>query len=123
MIDEVSRHIADRSCSPIEPASPVERMIDRMIGDVRGRSDEKIPIDSGRDWIVAIHSRGKRLVDRPNGPFAAEALLHASITTTTPPHVSASLSAVGTSSLHRNVGYYRKLPWSWYALRPESNRT
>src|SRR5262245_44253501 len=48
MIDQVRAHIAERASAPVNPAAPVERMIDRMEGDFGRGPEIQIPIECGR---------------------------------------------------------------------------
>ena len=43
MIDEVRAHVAERALAPVDPAAPVERVIDRVIVDRRRDAQEEIP--------------------------------------------------------------------------------
>ncbi len=70
MIDEVGAHIADGAGSPVDPAAPVEGVVDAMVGHFRRGSEEEVPVDAGGNALGA-HRLDERLVDAAGGPVAA----------------------------------------------------
>jgi hypothetical protein len=42
MIHQVRGHIAQRAGSPVDPAAPVERVVDQMVVDLRRRPEVEI---------------------------------------------------------------------------------
>ena len=58
MIDQMRAHVAERADTEVDPAAPVERVIDRVIRDIfRDRSDVEIPVQSRRHRIGAERRR------------------------------------------------------------------
>src|SRR5579859_724630 len=61
-VEQVRAHVADRTATPINPAAPVERMIDRVIGDLGSDAEEEIPRESFRYRIISGERCGETLV-------------------------------------------------------------
>ena len=63
MIDEVRAHVAERALAPVHPAAPVERVIDRVVVDLRRDAEEQIPRQLVGHRVVADQRRGEPRVD------------------------------------------------------------
>ena len=49
-IDDMTAHIAEGTCSEVEPASPIEGMIDGMKWTLRSRAEPEIPVEVRGDF-------------------------------------------------------------------------
>src|SRR5882672_3645739 len=64
-------HVADGTAAPIDPTSPIEGMVDRVIGNFRPDAEEKIPGESVRNRVVSSERRGKACIHALSIPFEA----------------------------------------------------
>ena len=48
MVDEMRAHVAERALTPVDPATPIERMVERVVLDVGRRAEEQIPVQALR---------------------------------------------------------------------------
>ena len=42
-VEKMRAHVANRAAAPVDPAAPIKRMIDRMVGNFGAHAEEKIP--------------------------------------------------------------------------------
>jgi len=71
VIDQVSSHISQSPCSPIDPASPVKRMIEWMVFHLGSRPEKKIPFESLGDWVAfsdGLSKCGIQMILAPTTP-------------------------------------------------------
>src|SRR6202040_4250856 len=73
MIDEMSAHVAQCAASEIEPAAPVEGMIDGVIGNIfRNRPEIHVPVESCWRRATAAHGGGEHILHMTKRPKIAE---------------------------------------------------
>src|SRR6185503_21283197 len=48
---------------PVDPAAPVERVIDRVVVDLGGDAEEEIPVETFRNGVISLHGRREPLRD------------------------------------------------------------
>src|SRR5687768_8908157 len=52
-------HVAERTLAPVDPAAPVEGVIDRVILDLGSDAEEQVPVEAiGYRPLIALHRRG-----------------------------------------------------------------
>ena len=68
-VEEMSAHVANGTDAPIDPAAPIEGMVDGVIGDARANAEEEVPRKSLRDRIIPCHSSGETSVNTSGIPF------------------------------------------------------
>ena len=69
MVDQVRAHVAQGADAEVEPAAPVERVIDRVPGNVlRDRAEVEVPAEPFRGRVVAPQPEGGRVGDGPPVP-------------------------------------------------------
>src|SRR5207253_9549890 len=51
-IDQVRAHVAKRAVTPIDPTTPIEGMIDRVIFDIWRGAKEQVPGERSRNRII-----------------------------------------------------------------------
>src|SRR6185295_20274868 len=58
-VHQVRAHVADRAAAPVDPAAPVERVIDGVILDIRRGTEKQIPREPLGLRITAGHRVGE----------------------------------------------------------------
>ena len=53
--DHRELHVAERALPPVDPAAPVERVIDRVVVDLGGDAEEEIPVETFRNGVISLH--------------------------------------------------------------------
>ena len=67
----MSAHVADGTDAPIDPATPIEGMVDRVIVDARADAEEEVPGERLRDGVIPCHSSGETSVNTGGIPLRA----------------------------------------------------
>src|SRR5260370_34187619 len=68
-VQQVRAHIADGADAPIDPAAPIEGMIDGVIVDAGANAEEEIPGERLRNGIIHCHSGGETSVNDSGIPL------------------------------------------------------
>ena len=64
----VAGHVAEGSGAKVQPASPLERRVDRVVGSIRSWSEEEIPVQSLWNFFHVFRATFSLWPDRSVGP-------------------------------------------------------
>ena len=68
MVDQVRTHVTERALTPVDPAAPVERVVDGVVRHFWRRAKEQIPVQRRRYLEVAVHRRRQASLEQPPAP-------------------------------------------------------
>src|SRR5262245_29784311 len=120
MIDEVRGHVSYGACSPVEPAAPIEWMIDRVIENFRSGAEEQVPVESCRNRNVASHRGRQCLGNKTRVPIVARPRAATSSGRASPTALRRSRTGDCTGSLlYRGIGNNGDSRWTRNTLRPD----